>query len=204
MIKVVVIGLGYVGLPLAISFAKKYETYGFDINSKKIEKYKKGIDITKEVGNKTLQNTRLVFTTDEEIIKKANYIIITVPTPIDNNNYPDLSFVKSATEIVGRNIRKGSTIIYESTVYPGTTEEICIPILENISKMKLNKDFFVGYSPERINPGDKKHRFENINKVVSGSTNTVTNNIAELYQKCLKSKVKKVYSIKVAEASKNN
>lgn len=202
MIKVVVIGLGYVGLPLAISFAKKYETYGFDINSKKIEKYKKGIDITKEVGNKTLQNTRLVFTTDEEIIKKANYIIITVPTPIDNNNYPDLSFVKSATEIVGRNIRKGSTIIYESTVYPGTTEEICIPILENISKMKLNKDFFVGYSPERINPGDKKHRFENINKVVSGSTNTVTNNIAELYQKCLKSKVKKVYSIKVAEASK--
>lgn len=202
MIKVVVIGLGYVGLPLAILFAKKYETYGFDINDKKIEKYKKGIDITKEVGNKALKDTKLIFTNDEEIIKKANYIIITVPTPVDNNNCPDLSFIKSATEIVGRNIKKGSTIIYESTVYPGTTEEICVPILENISKMKLNKDFFVGYSPERINPGDKKHKLENINKIVSGSTNTITNNMAELYPKCLKSKVKKVYSIKVAEASK--
>ena len=202
MIKVVIIGLGYVGLPIAIAFAKKYETYGFDIDTEKIEKYKEGIDITNEVGNEELKNTKLKFTTDSRKIKEANYIIITVPTPIDNKNNPDLSFIKKATELVGKNLSKGSTIIYESTVYPGTTEEICVPLLEGASNMKFNKDFFVGYSPERINPGDNEHKFENINKIVSGSNEYVTDDIAKLYQKCLNSKIKKVSSIKVAEASK--
>lgn len=202
MINVVIIGLGYVGLPISIAFAKKYNTYGLEINKEKIEKYKKGIDITKTVGSKELKETKLIFSTDEKVITKANYIIVTVPTPIDENKEPDLSYIINATKMIGRNIKKGTTVIYESTVYPGATEELCIPIIEKISKMKLNIDFFVGYSPERINPGDNYHKFENIQKIVSGTTPAVAEDIASLYGKCIKAKIIKVSSIKVAEASK--
>lgn len=202
MLKVVVIGLGYVGLPISIAFAKKYETYGFDINEDKIKKYKNAIDITRTVGKEELKCTKLKFTTDEKDINKANYIIVTVPTPIDENNEPDLKYIISASEMIARNIKDGVTIIYESTVYPATTEEICIPIIERISKKRVNKDFFVGYSPERINPGDNYHKFENIAKIVSGSTESVTEDIANLYKECIKSPIVKVSSIKVAEASK--
>lgn len=202
MLKIVVMGLGYVGLPISISFAKKFETYGLDINEEKIKKYKNGIDITKTVGGKELEETKLIFTTDEKDINKASYIIVTVPTPIDDNNEPDLKYIINASEMIARNIKKGATVVYESTVYPGTTEEICVPIIEKISKMKLNVDFFVGYSPERINPGDSFYKFENIAKIVSGSNDRVTNNIAKLYAECIKSQIVKVSSIKVAEASK--
>ena len=202
MIKVVVIGLGYVGLPISISFSKKYKVFGFDINQEKIEKYKNGIDVTNEVGNETIKNANIEFTCDESVIKLADYIIVTVPTPVDNNKNPDLSFVKSATKIIASNMKKGCVVIYESTVYPGTTEEVCLPILEEGSGFVLNKDFFLGYSPERINPGDKTNTFETINKVVAGSNSFATEKIAQLYQNCLKSKVVKVSSIKVAEASK--
>ena len=202
MLRVMVVGLGYVGLPIALSFAEKYETYGFDIDKNKIANYKKGIDINKQFNYEDLKNTKIKFTNNPKDINKTDFVIITVPTPIDSKNNPDLYFLKSATEIVSKNIKEGATIIYESTVYPGTTEEICIPIIEKVSKMQLNKNFFVGYSPERINPGDKKHKFENITKIVSGSNEETTNNIANLYQKCLENKVIKVSSIKVAEASK--
>lgn len=199
---VIIIGLGYVGLPIAINFAKKYNTYGFDINKNKLEKYKKGIDCTGEIGNAKLKHTTLKFTNNPKDIKKANFIIVTVPTPINNYNQPDLNPLIRATEMIAENLKEGSTIVYESTVYPGTTEEICIPIIEKKTGYKLNENFFVGYSPERINPGDKKHKFENINKIVSGSNEQVTEKIFELYQRCLKGKIIKVSSIKVAEASK--
>lgn len=202
MLKVIVIGLGYVGLPIALSFAKKYETYGFDIDSNKIANYKKGIDINNQFSYKELRRTKIKFTTNPKDINKVDFVIITVPTPIDSRNNPDLSYLKNATELVAKNMKEGATVIYESTVYPSTTEEICVPIIEKVSKMKLNENFFVGYSPERINPGDKKHEFENIVKIVSGSSQNTVNNIAKLYQKCLKNKVVKVSSIKVAEASK--
>ena len=202
MINVVIIGLGYVGLPISIAFAKKYNTYGLEINKEKIAKYKKGIDITQTVGSKELKDTKLIFSTDEKVINKADYIIVTVPTPVDENKEPDLSCIINATKMIGRNIRKGATVIYESTVYPGTTEEICIPIIEKISKMKLNIGLFVGYSPERINPGDNYHKFDNIQKIVSGSTPEVAKDIANLYGKCIKAQIIKVSSIKVAEASK--
>ena len=199
---VIIIGLGYVGLPIAIKFSKEYDTYGFDINKKKLEKYKKGIDCTREVGNAELKHTTLRFTDNSKDIKKADFIIVTVPTPINNNNQPDLNPLINATEMIAENLKEGSTIVYESTVYPGTTEEVCIPIIEQKTGYKLNEDFFVGYSPERINPGDKEHKFENINKIVSGSNEQVTEKIFKLYQRCLKGKVIKVSSIKVAEASK--
>ena len=202
MVKIMVVGLGYVGLPISISFAKKFETYGFDINKEKINKYKNGIDITKTVVKRELEETKLNFTTNEKDINKADYIIVTVPTPINENNEPDLKYIVNASEMIARNIKKGATVVYESTVYPGTTEEICVPIIEKIAKMKLNIDFFVGYSPERINPGDSFYKFENIAKIVSGSTESVTENIANLYAKCIKSQIVKVSSIKVAEASK--
>ena len=200
--RVIIIGLGYVGLPIAISFSKKYDTYGFDTNETKIQKYKEGIDLTGEVGNDELKNTHLHFTSNSEDIKNADVIIIAVPTPIDNNNKPNLNDLKNATSMVANNLKKGSIIIYESTVYPGTTEEICVPIIEKGSGYTYNKDFFVGYSPERINPGDKEHKFENIKKIVSGSNYEVTEKIADLYQKCLKHRPIKVSSIKVAEAAK--
>ncbi|MDE6408277.1 MAG: nucleotide sugar dehydrogenase, partial [Anaeroplasmataceae bacterium] len=202
MKKVVVVGLGYVGLPIAVAFSRCYEVFGFDTNQKKIEDYKNGIDITGEVGNDILKKTNIKFSFDEKIIKSADYIIITVPTPVNINNEPDLNCIIAASQAVGRNLHYGVIVIYESTVYPGATEEVCVPILEEVSGLTFNKDFFVGYSPERINPGDKVHTFQSINKIVSGSTIETRKKIARLYQKCISGKIIQVSSLKVAEAAK--
>lgn len=200
--KVAIVGLGYVGLPIALSFSKKYETIGFDINNQKIEKYKLGIDPTNEFDNDEIKNCDVFFTCEQTKLKEADFLIVAVPTPIDEKNIPDLTFLKNATELVARNLKLGATIVFESTVYPGTTEEICIPILESISGLSLNKSFFVGYSPERINAGDKLHSFDKINKIVSGSNKKTSSFIKKIYSQILSSNVIEVSSIKVAEASK--
>ncbi len=197
-----VVGLGYVGLPLAISFAKKYKVIGFDINESKIQKYKNGKDVTGEVGDAEILNSTIHFTGDERAINEADFIIIAVPTPIDKHNKPNLEPVEKSSEIVGRNLKKGAIVIYESTVYPGLTEEICMPILEKNSGMKCGKDFKIAYSPERINPGDKVHRFETITKIVSGMDKETLEKVATLYESVLKNGVYRASSIKVAEAAK--
>ena len=201
-IKVGIVGLGYVGIPLAVAFSKKYNTVGFDINNQKIEQYKKGIDITREVGDKAIKKSQIEFTDNEKNLADCNRIIVAVPTPVNNNFEPDLNPIIGASEIVGKNLKKGTIVIYESTVYPGLTEEICIPILEKYSNLKCKKDFKVGYSPERVSPGDKIHRFENIKKIVSGIDNETLENVAKLYESVLKNGVYKAKSIKVAEAAK--
>lgn len=198
----VVIGMGYVGMPIAIEFSNKLKVIGFDVNKKKINNYKNGIDVTKEVGNDTISNSSVIFTSNEKDIKRGDFVIIAVPTPINQDKTPDLQAIKNVSKMVGKNIKQGSTIIYESTVYPGVTEDVCIPILENISGMECGKDFFVGYSPERINPGDKVNRISNIVKVVAGINNKVTNDIAELYELIIDAGVHKVTNIKTAEATK--
>jgi UDP-N-acetyl-D-galactosamine dehydrogenase len=167
--KVAVIGLGYVGLPLAISFAKQYRTIGFDISLKRINQLKEFYDSTLEIKKSVLKKTNIIFTGNIQDISAANFFIVTVPTPVDRYNVPDLNNLVSACNLISKVIQKKSVVIFESTVYPGCTEEECIPIIEKKSGLKLNKDFYVGYSPERINPGDKVHTFEKINKVVSGS-----------------------------------
>lgn len=197
-----VVGLGYVGLPLAVSFAKKYNVIGFDINKSKIEKYMNGMDVTGEIGNEELKQTNISFTNNEKELNKADFIIVAVPTPIDNHKKPDLTPVIGSSEIVGRNLKKGAVVIYESTVYPGLTEEICMPILEEQSKMKCGTDFKIAYSPERINPGDKVHRFETITKIVSGMDEETLELVATLYESVLKNGIYKASSIKVAEAAK--
>lgn len=199
---VAVIGMGYVGMPIAIEFANKLEVIGFDINKKKINNYKKGIDVTNEVGNEIISKSSVNFTSDKKDIKKGDFIIVAVPTPINQDKTPDLEPLKNVSKMVGENIKKGSTVIFESTVYPGVTEDICIPILEQSSNMKCGKDFYVGYSPERINPGDKVNKLSNIIKVVSGINEEVTNNIAELYELVIDAGVHKVSNIKTAEATK--
>ena len=201
-ITVGVVGLGYVGIPLAVEFAKKYKTIGFDTNEKKIEEYKKGIDVTREVGNEAINNTTIFFTTDATKLSECNRIIVAVPTPVNEDKTSDLTPVISASEIVGKNMSKGSIVIYESTVYPGLTEEICLPILEKFSGMQGGKDFKISYSPERVNPGDKVHKFENITKIVSGMDEETLENVAELYNSVLKNGIHKATSIKVAEAAK--
>ena len=160
------VGLGYVGMPIAVAFAQKVKVIGFDISQKKIELYKAGIDPTKEVGDDAIKSTTVEFTADESKLKEAKFHIVAVPTPVNTDHTPDLSPVIGASEILGRNLTKGSIVVYESTVYPGCTEDICIPILEQFSGLKCGVDFKVGYSPERINPGDKVHRLENIHKIV--------------------------------------
>ena len=200
--KIAVIGLGYVGLPLAIAFSKRASVIGYDINSDKIELYKKGIDPTKEVGDDAVKNTTVEFTSDEPRLKEAGFFIISVPTPVRSDHTPNLNPVELASRIVGRNLVKGSIVVYESTVYPGVTEEICIPILEKESGMKCGEDFKVGYSPERINPGDKQHRLENIIKVVSGTDEDALDIIAKVYAMVIKAGVYPADSIKVAEAAK--
>lgn len=197
-----VVGLGYVGLPLAVSFSKKYKVIGYDINRQKIEQYKNGVDITNEVGNEAVRNTKMQFTSDEKQIKKGDIVIIAVPTPVDKHKKPDLTPVESSSETVGRNLKKGAIVIYESTVYPGLTEEVCMPILEKNSNLKCGKDFKIAYSPERINPGDKIHRFETITKIVSGMDEETLNTVADLYNSVLKNGVYRASSIKVAEAAK--
>jgi len=200
--KISIIGLGYVGLPLAVAFAKKADVIAFDINSKKVEKYKKGIDLTKEAGDQAVKNSTAFFTADESNLKEAKFHIVAVPTPITTDKKPDLSIVKSASRSVGRNLTKGSIVVYESTVYPGVTEEICIPILEKESGLKCGEDFKVGYSPERINPGDEVHRLNTIVKVVSGMDQESLDEIAEVYEMVVDAGVYKAESIKVAEAAK--
>ncbi len=203
--RICVVGLGYVGLPLAVAFAEKgYKVIGFDINNEKIKQYKSGIDPTLEVGAKRLKRVfmEMVFTSDETSLSDADYIIVAVPTPVLPNNDPDLRPILESSKIVGRNMKKGSTVIYESTVYPGATEEECIPVLENESKLICGIDFKVGYSPERINPGDRVHTLEKIVKVVSGCDTESLNRIAELYEIVIEAGVHRASSIKVAEASK--
>lgn len=201
--KLAVVGLGYVGMPIAIEFAKHIDVIGFDINKEKIKEYKKGNDVTGEVGSQALATTSLLFTSDErDLDDSVNFFIVAVPTPINSDNSPDLRPVIGASEIVARHLKAGSIVVYESTVYPGVTEEVCIPILEKLSGMKFNKDFFVGYSPERINPGDKIHRLVNIKKIVSGSNPDVLNQVAAVYELVVEAGVHRASSIKVAEAAK--
>ena len=165
---IAVVGLGYVGMPIAVAFSKKAKVIGYDINAEKIEMYKKGVDPTKEVGGEAIKNSAVEFTADESKLRNAKFIIVAVPTPVNTDHTPDLTPVIGASEIVGRNLSKGAIVVYESTVYPGCTEDICIPILEKQSGLKCGVGFRIGYSPERINPGDKVHRLENIRKIVSG------------------------------------
>lgn len=200
--KICVVGLGYVGLPLAVSFAKKYEVIGFDINKQKIENYKNGKDVTNEVGDDEVRESTMKFTAQEDEIKKGDIIIVAVPTPVDGHKKPDLTPVVESSKIVGRNLKKDAIVIYESTVYPGLTEEICKPILEKESGMICGRDFKIAYSPERINPGDKMHRFETITKIVSGMDEETLDVVAALYNSVLKNGVYKASSIKVAEAAK--
>lgn len=200
--KVSVVGLGYVGMPIAVAFAKKVNVIGFDLNKKKIELYKAGIDPTNEVGNEEIKNTTVEFTADETMLKEAKFHIVAVPTPINSDKTPDLSPVEGASRTIGRNLTKGSIVVYESTVYPGVTEDICVPILEEESGLKCGIDFKVGYSPERINPGDKVHRLENIIKIVSGVDEESLDQIARIYELVIEVGVHRAGSIKVAEAAK--
>ncbi|WP_077369208.1 nucleotide sugar dehydrogenase [Anaerosalibacter sp. Marseille-P3206] len=200
--KISVIGLGYVGLPLAIEFAKKYDVVGFDINEKKLDKYLNGIDVTNEVGDKAVKNTTMTFTDDEYKLKDARFHIIAVPTPINHDKTPNLDPVINASKTVGRNLTKGSIVVYESTVYPGTTEEICVPILEKESGLKIGVDFKVGYSPERINPGDNVNTLTKIIKIVSGSDEEALEIISKVYVSIIKAGIHKAESIKIAEAAK--
>lgn len=201
--KIAVVGLGYVGLPLAVEFGKKYQVWGFDISHERIRELKQGDDKTKEVGIDELKQSKfLSFTANIDEIKTAQVFIVTVPTPIDKKNKPDLSPLISASKAVGGILKKDDVVIYESTVYPGTTEEICIPILENSSKLEINKDFYVGYSPERINPGDKNHKITDILKVTSGSNKASSDFIDQLYASIIPAGTFKATSIRVAEAAK--
>lgn len=200
--KVSVVGLGYVGMPLAVAFAKKVQVIGYDINEKKIELYKNGVDPTNEIGNETIKQTTVDFTMDEKRLREAKFHIVAVPTPINSDKTPDLSPVKGASETVGRNLTKGSIVVYESTVYPGVTEDVCIPILEKKSGLKCGIDFKVGYSPERINPGDKVNTLEKITKIVSGFDDESLEEIAKVYELIIEAGVHRASSIKVAEAAK--
>lgn len=203
MERIGIIGLGYVGLPLAVEFGKILEVVGFDINQLRIEELKKGIDRTLEVDKEELSSSKLLsFTASSEDLKKVNYFIVTVPTPVDEYKTPDLTPLIKASETVGKVLKKGDIVIYESTVYPGCTEEDCVPVLEKFSGLRFNVDFFCGYSPERINPGDKQHRLPNIKKVTSGSTPEIAEKVDQLYKKIIKAGTHKASSLKVAEAAK--
>lgn len=200
--KISLIGLGYVGMPIAVAFAKKAEVIGFDISQEKVNLYNQGIDPTKEVGDEVIKETTVEFTSDEKKLKEAKFHIVAVPTPVNSDHTPDLKPIESASRTVGRNLTKGSIVVFESTVYPGVTEDICIPILEKESGLKCGKDFKVGYSPERINPGDKVHRLETIVKVVSGMDEESLDVIAKVYELVVDAGVHRAASIKVAEAAK--
>jgi len=211
--KIAVIGLGYVGLPLAVEFAKKFKVIGFDINKSRVNSLRSGRDCTLEVSETTLQEVNVLsfkspnakglwLTTELDDITSANFYIITVPTPVDKNNKPDLTPLYKASETVGKVLSKGDIVVYESTVFPGATEEECIPVLEKVSGLKFNEDFYAGYSPERINPGDKKHTVSNILKVTSGSTPEIGKKIDTIYKSVIKAGTHLAPSIKVAEAAK--
>ena len=199
---IAIAGLGYVGMPLAVAFAKKAKVIGFDTNEEKLELYKKGIDFTKEVGDEALKNTSIQFTADPAELQHAKFIIVAVPTPINQDKTPNLSPMEGASHTIGKNLQKGSIVVYESTVYPGVTEDVCVPILEKESGLKCGTDFKVGYSPERINPGDKVHRLENITKIVSGMDEESLEEIKNIYDLVIEVGTYPVSSIKTAEAVK--
>ena len=200
---IAVIGLGYVGLPLAIELSKKFDVLGYDINLDRINSLKKKVDLTKEVKKSDLKKTKICFTNNnEKLLRNRNFFIVTVPTPLLKNKKPDLSPLKKASEIISRYIKKGDIVVYESTVYPGCTRDFCIPILKRKKKLELNKDFYCGYSPERINPGDKKHRVHNITKIISGSNNYATRQISNVYKSIVTAGIYKASSIEVAESAK--
>ena len=200
--KISLVGLGYVGMPIAVAFSKKVKVVGFDLNAKKIELYKSGIDPTNEVGDEAIKNCTVDFTADETKLREAKFHIVAVPTPVNDDHTPDLTPVEGASEILGRNLTKGSVVVFESTVYPGVTEEVCVPILERESGLKCGEDFKIGYSPERINPGDKVHRLETIKKIVSGMDEETLDTVARVYELVVEAGVHRAESIKVAEAAK--
>lgn len=200
--KLSLIGLGYVGMPIAVAFANKINVIGYDLNSHKIDLYKKGIDPTREVGNKVIGKTTVEFTSDETKLREAKFHIVAVPTPVNDDHTPDLTPVKAAAQILGRNLTEDSIVVFESTVYPGVTEDVCMPILERESGLKCGIDFKIGYSPERINPGDKVHRLETIKKIVSGMDDETLDCIASVYELVVEAGVHRAENIKVAEAAK--
>ncbi len=200
--RLAVVGLGYVGMPLAVAFAKKLSVIGFDINRNKIQLYRAGTDPTQEVGNDVISATTVEFTDDETRLREAEFIIVAVPTPVNSDHTPNLTPVEGASHVVGRNLRKGAIVVYESTVYPGVTEDVCIPILEAESGLKCGTDFWIGYSPERINPGDRVHRLESIKKIVSGMTPECCAEIKRVYDLVIEVGTYPVSSIKTAEAIK--
>jgi UDP-N-acetyl-D-galactosamine dehydrogenase len=200
--KLSLVGLGYVGMPIAVAFARKIDVIGFDLNEHKIEQYKNGIDPTREVGDEAISKTSVEFTADESRLRDAKFHIVAVPTPVNDDHTPDLSPVEGASTILGRNLTKGSVVVFESTVYPGVTEDVCVPILERESGLKCGIDFKIGYSPERINPGDKVHRLETIKKIVSGMDEETLDCVAKVYELVVDAGVHRAESIKVAEAAK--
>ncbi len=200
--KISLVGLGYVGMPIAVAFARKVNVVGYDLNTAKIDLYKNGIDPTNEVGDEVIKNTTVEFTSDENKLKEAKFHIVAVPTPVNDDHTPDLTPVEGASRILGRNLTKGSIVVFESTVYPGVTEDICVPILEKESGLKCGVDFKIGYSPERINPGDKVHRLETITKIVSGMDEETLDEVAKVYELVVEAGVHRAESIKVAEAAK--
>jgi nucleotide sugar dehydrogenase len=200
--KVALVGLGYVGMPIAVAFSKKVKVIGYDNNAEKIKLYKQGIDPTQEVGGDAVKASKVDFTADEKRLREAKFIIVAVPTPVNIDHTPDLTPVIGASEAVGRNLTKGAIVVYESTVYPGCTEDVCVPILEKQSGLKCGRDFKVGYSPERINPGDKKHRLENIRKIVSGMDNESRDEIENIYNLVIQVGTYPVSNIRTAEAIK--
>ena len=200
--KISLVGLGYVGMPIAVAFAKKVDVIGFDLNEKKIELYQNGIDPTKEVGDAAIKESTVEFTSDPKKLQEAKFHIVAVPTPVNSDHTPDLTPVEGASRILGQNLTKGSVVVFESTVYPGVTEDVCVPILEKESGLKCGVDFKIGYSPERINPGDKVHRLETIVKIVSGMDEETLDTVAKVYELVVEAGVHRAESIKVAEAAK--
>ena len=200
--KIAMTGLGYVGMPIAVAFSKKVDVIGYDMNEYKIEQYKNGKDLTQEVGDEAIAACSVDFTTDETRLQEAKFHIVAVPTPVNPDHTPDLEPIRGASRTLGRTLARGSIIVYESTVYPGVTEEVCVPILEEESGLKCGVDFKVGYSPERINPGDKVHRLENIVKIVSGMDEETLEEVAKVYELVVEAGVYRAESIKVAEAAK--
>jgi len=200
---IAIIGMGYVGLPLAIEFGKNFNVIGFDIDQKKIDRLNSGVDKTNEVSKQEFKSSKYIhFSSNEDSLTEALHFIITVPTPVTRNNIPDLNFLRSASKLVVKYIKRGSCIVYESTVYPGATEEFCLPILKANTNLIFNRDFFIGYSPERINPGDTKHKLTNITKIVSASNEKSLKIVSELYSSIIKAGIYKTSSIQVAEAAK--
>ena len=200
--KLSLVGLGYVGMPIAVAFARKIKVVGFDLNENKIALYKSGVDPTNEVGDEVIKNSAVEFTADPAKLREARFHIVAVPTPVNDDHTPDLTPVEGASRILGQNLAKGSVVVFESTVYPGVTEEICVPILEKESGLKCGVDFKIGYSPERINPGDKVHRLETITKIVSGMDEETLDVVAKVYELVVDAGVYRAESIKVAEAAK--